>query len=110
MFKMPVWPLMKEHCPMPYLGKKRCRGAAEAGFNSSEISIDESDGRLSRLDRTASERQVSSSFHRQHWACEFMSDVSEWHRKLPLEIRRQGQDISRRKAIDFAGDVGLRVL
>jgi L-ribulose-5-phosphate 3-epimerase len=78
-----------------------------------EISIDESDGRLARLDWSASERAAL----RQSIAntgVRVMTMCLSGHRKYPLgshsaELRRQGQDILH-KAIDFAGDIGLRVV
>ena len=112
MFKMPVG-LYEKALPDSLSWEERLAAAGQAGFDFMEISIDESDGRLSRLNWTASER---AALRRSiaNTGVKIMSMCLSGHRKYPLgshspEIRRQGQDILR-KAIDFAGDVGLRVV
>ncbi len=112
MFKMPVG-LYEKALPDAMSWEERLAAAGQAGFDFMEISIDESDGRLSRLDWTASER---AALRRSiaNTGVKIMSMCLSAHRKYPLgshspELRRQGQDILR-KAIDFAGDVGLRVV
>jgi L-ribulose-5-phosphate 3-epimerase len=112
MFKMPVG-LYEKALPESLSWEERLAAAGQAGFDFIEISIDESDGRLSRLDWTASER---AALRRSiaNTGVRIMSMCLSGHRKYPLgshspELRRQGQDILR-KAIDFAGDVGLRVV
>jgi L-ribulose-5-phosphate 3-epimerase len=112
MFKMPVG-LYEKALPDAMSWEERLAAAGRAGYDFIEISIDESDGRLSRLDWSASERaalrrSISNT------GVKIMSMCLSGHRKYPLgshipELRRQGQDILR-KAIDFAGDVGLRVV
>jgi L-ribulose-5-phosphate 3-epimerase len=112
MFKMPVG-LYEKALPDAMCWEERLAAAGQAGYDFIEISIDESDGRLSRLDWSASERaalrrSIANS------GVKIMSMCLSGHRKYPLgshmpELRRQGQDILR-KAIDFAGDVGLRVV
>jgi len=112
MFKMPIG-LYEKALPESLSWEERLAAAGQAGFDFIEISIDESDERLSRLDWTASER---AALRRSiaNTGVKIMSMCLSGHRKYPLgshspEIRRQGQDILR-KAIDFAGDVGLRVV
>ena len=112
MFKMPVG-LYEKALPDALSWEERLAAAGQAGYDFIEISIDESDGRLSRLDWTASER---AALRRSiaNTGVKIMSMCLSGHRKYPLgshspELRRQGQDILR-KAIDFAGDVGLRVV
>ena len=112
MFKMPIG-LYEKALPDALSWEERLAAAGQAGFDFMEISIDESDGRLSRLDWSASER---AALRRSiaNTGVKIMSMCLSGHRKYPLgshspEIRRQGQDILR-KAIDFAGDVGLRVV
>ena len=112
MFKMPIG-LYEKALPDALSWEERLAAAGQAGFDFMEISIDESDERLSRLDWTASER---AALRRSiaNTGVKIMSMCLSGHRKYPLgshspEIRRQGQDILR-KAIDFAGDVGLRVV
>jgi L-ribulose-5-phosphate 3-epimerase len=93
--------------------EERLTAAGQAGYDFVEISIDESDERLSRLDwsrheRAEMRRAISNS------GIPIMTMCLSGHRKYPLGshdpgIRKQGQDILR-KAITFAGDVGLRVV
>jgi len=112
MFKIPVG--LYEKALPPALGwEERLVTAGQAGYDFVEISIDESDERLGRLDWTAYERAelrraIANS------GVKIMSMCLSGHRKFPLgshtpEIRRQGQDILR-KAIEFAGEIGLRVV
>ncbi len=112
MFKMPVG-LYEKALPASMCWEERLIAAGQAGYDFVEISIDESEERLSRLDWSASERAemrraISNSGIR------IMTMCLSGHRKYPLGshdpgIRRQGQEILR-KAIEFAGDVGLRVV
>jgi L-ribulose-5-phosphate 3-epimerase len=93
--------------------EERLTAAGQAGYDFVEISIDESDERLSRLDWSMDERAdmrraISNS------GIPIMTMCLSGHRKYPLGshdpvIRKQGQDILH-KAIVFAGDVGLRVV
>ena len=112
MFKMPIG-LYEKALPDAMSWEERLTAAGQAGYDFMEISIDESDGRLSRLDWSASERtELRRSIA--NTGVKIMSMCLSGHRKYPLgshspELRRQGQDILR-KAIDFAGDVGLRVV
>jgi predicted hexulose-6-phosphate isomerase len=112
MFKMPVG-LYEKALPASMCWEERLAAAGQAGYDFVEISIDESDERLSRLDWSVSERAemrraISNS------GIPIMTMCLSGHRKYPLgshdpAIRRQGQEILR-KAIEFAGDVGLRVV
>ena len=112
MFKMPIG-LYEKALPDAMSWEERLAAAGQAGYDFMEISIDESDERLSRLDWSASER---AALRRSiaNTGVKIMTMCLSGHRKYPLgshspELRRQGQDILR-KAIDFAGDVGLRVV
>jgi len=112
MFKMPVG-LYEKALPPALAWEERLAAAGQAGYDFIEISIDESDERLARLDwpaaeRTALRRAIANTGVR------VMTMCLSGHRKYPLgshspELRRQGQAILR-KAIDFAGDLGLRVV
>ena len=112
MFKIPVG-LYEKALPASLCWEERLVTAGQAGYDFVEISIDESDERLGRLDWTAYERKelrraIANS------GVKIMSMCLSGHRKYPLgshtaQIRQQGQDILR-KAIAFAGDVGLRVV
>jgi L-ribulose-5-phosphate 3-epimerase len=112
MYKMPIG-LYEKALPPELSWEERLAAAGMAGYEFVEISIDESDERLSRLDwstsqRTALRRAIEDTGIR------VMTMCLSGHRKYPLGshepgIREQGQNILH-KAIDFAGDIGLRVV
>jgi L-ribulose-5-phosphate 3-epimerase len=112
MFKMPIG-LYEKALPADLSWEERLEAAGKAGYDFVEISIDESNERLSRLDWPASERAAL----RQSIAntgVKVMTMCLSGHRKYPLgshtpEIRQQGLEILY-KAILFAGDIGLRVV
>jgi L-ribulose-5-phosphate 3-epimerase len=112
MYKMPVG-LYEKALPADLSWEERLAGAGRAGYDFVEISIDESDERLARLDWPASERAALRRSI-ENTGVRIMTMCLSAHRKYPLgshdaELRRRGQDILR-KAIDFAGDIGLRVV
>jgi L-ribulose-5-phosphate 3-epimerase len=93
--------------------EERLVHAAKAGYDYVEISIDESDSRLARLDWTGSE---IAALHQAitNTDIPILTMCLSAHRKYPLgssspEIRKRGLDIFR-KAIDFAGEIGLRII
>jgi len=112
MFKMPIG-LYEKALPPELSWEERLAAAGQAGYDFVEISIDESDERLSRLDWSASEKAAM----RQSIAntgVKIMTMCLSGHRKYPLgshdpKVRQQGLDILY-KAIEFAGDIGLRVV
>ncbi len=112
MLKMPVG-IYEKALPDAMSWEERLAAAGQAGYDFVEISIDESDERLSRLNWSASERNAL----RQSIAktgVGIMTMCLSGHRKYPLgshtpEIRHKGLEILD-KAIDFAGDIGLRVV
>jgi L-ribulose-5-phosphate 3-epimerase len=112
MLKMPVG-LYEKALPDAMSWEERLATAGHIGYNFVEISIDESDERLSRLNWPASERAAL----RQSIAktgVRIMTMCLSGHRKYPLgshvpEIRQKGLEVLY-KAIDFAGDIGLRVV
>ena len=112
MFKIPVG-LYEKALPASLCWEERLVTAGQAGYDFVEISIDESDERLRRLDWKAAER-VELRRAIANSGVKIMTMCLSGHRKFPLgshtsEIRRQGQEILR-KAIEFAGDIGLRVV
>ena len=112
MFKMPVG-LYEKALPASLSWEERLAAAGQAGYDFIEISIDESDERLARLDWPTSER-VALRHSIDNTGVNIMTMCLSSHRKYPLgshspELRRQGEEILR-KAIDFAGDIGLRVV
>jgi predicted hexulose-6-phosphate isomerase len=112
MFKMPVG-LYEKALPETLSWEERLTAAGQAGYDFVEISIDESDERLARLDWSKGERAnlrraIADS------GVKIMTMCLSGHRKYPLgshapEIRQRGQEILR-KAIEFAADVDLRVV
>ncbi len=112
MFKMPVG-LYEKALPASLSWEERLAAAGQAGYDFIEISIDESDERLARLDWPASERAALRRSI-ENTGVRIMTMCLSGHRKYPLgshqsELRRRGQEILH-KAIDFAGDIGLRVV
>ncbi len=87
--------------------------AKETGFDYVEISIDESDGRLSRLDYTKEERfALKKAIY--DTGTPIYSMCLSGHRKYPFgsrnaEVREKGLQIME-KAIDFAADLGIRII
>ncbi len=112
MCKMPVG-LYEKALPAALSWEERLAAAGRAGYDFVEISIDESDERLGRLDWPAGERAALRRSI-ENTGVRIMTMCLSGHRKYPLgshtpELRRRGQEILR-KAIDFAGDMGLRVV
>lgn len=112
MFKMPVG-LYEKALPASMSWEERLTAAGQAGYDFVEISIDESEERLARLDWSASQR-AELRHAIDNSGVQIMTMCLSGHRKYPLgshtpEIRQQGGEILR-KAIEFAGDVGLRVV
>jgi L-ribulose-5-phosphate 3-epimerase len=112
MFKMPVG-LYEKALPAALSWEERLEKAGQAGYDFVEISIDEGDERLGRLDWSASER---AALRRSiaNTGVRIMTMCLSANRKYPLgshtpELRQQGENILR-KAIEFAGDIGLRVV
>jgi L-ribulose-5-phosphate 3-epimerase len=93
--------------------EERLRLAAQAGFDFVEISIDESDGRLVRLDWSSSQRaELRRAIA--NTGVSIMTMCLSGHRKYPLgsaspQTRERALDILRR-AIDFAADIGLSIV
>lgn len=85
----------------------------QAGFDSLEISIDESDFRLSRLDWNKQERkELLACTRNQDFYINTM--CLSGHRKFPLgsgipEIEQRGMEIMQ-KAIELAYDLGIRII
>jgi L-ribulose-5-phosphate 3-epimerase len=112
MFKMPVG-LYEKALPAALSWEERLETTGRAGYDFVDISIDESDERLARLDWSVSERAAL----RQSIAntgVPIKTLCLSGHRKYPLgshtpEIRQQGQEILR-KAIEFARDIGVAVV
>ena len=93
--------------------QERFQLARRAGYDYVDISIDESDARLARLDSSASERaELRQTMI--DTGIPILTMVLSAHRKYPLgsaspEIRHRGQEILR-KAIEFSSDIGIHVV
>lgn len=112
MYKMPVG-LYEKALPAALNWEERLAAAGKAGYDFVEISIDESDGRLSRLDWSAAQKAALRNAIA-NTGVKVMTMCLSGHRKYPLgshsaETRQKGLEILY-KAIGFAGDVGLRVV
>ncbi|HHV12790.1 MAG TPA: L-ribulose-5-phosphate 3-epimerase [Clostridiales bacterium] len=87
--------------------------AKETGFDYVEISIDESDEKLNRLEYTKEERfALKKAIY--DTGTPIYSMCLSGHRKYPLgsrsaEVREKGLRIME-KAIDFAADLGIRII
>lgn len=84
--------------------------AKECGFDYLEISIDETDAKLARLDQPTYEIKEAI----QKTSVPISSMCLSGHRKYPLgshdkDIQKKSLEIMR-KAIDFAADLGIRII
>ena len=84
--------------------------AKKSGFDYLEISIDESDAKLARLDQPTDEIKEAI----QKTGVPISSMCLSGHRKYPLgshdkEIQKKSLEIMK-KAIDFAADLGVRII
>ena len=91
----------------------RLKTAGEAGYDFVEISIDETDERLARLDWDMSARNNLVRCQSET-GVRILSMCLSGHRRFPIgsadaEIRETGMDIMF-KAIDFSVDTGIRVV
>jgi L-ribulose-5-phosphate 3-epimerase len=102
---------MKKHSRRGVLAE-RLQLAKELGFDFVEMSVDETDARLARLTGTASSDWRWWRDRRNRVRVPSMCLSA--HRRFPLgseddAVRAQGLEIMR-KAIQFAQDVGIRVI
>lgn len=105
--------LYEKALPACWSWDERLAAAAEAGYAFVEISIDESDERLARLDCPAAAR---SELRRSITGAgvPILTMCLSGHRKYPLgskspEVRKRAEAIMR-QAIEFAVDVGIRIV
>lgn len=93
--------------------KEKLEAAKDAGFDGVEISIDETEKKLSRLDWSPKQRRDFLMLTKETGAVVQTMCLSG-HRKYPLGsndpcLCARGMEIAR-KAIDFAGDTGIRII
>ena len=92
---------------------ERLRRAKALGFDFVEISIDETDERLARLDWTKEEKKALLDAMWETGVC-IRSMCLSGHRRFPFgsadpDVRARAYDIMK-KAIAFAGELGIRVI
>ncbi|HBY96984.1 MAG TPA: xylulose 5-phosphate 3-epimerase [Chloroflexi bacterium] len=105
--------LYEKALPPDWSWEERLCGAGEAGYDFVEISIDESNLRLARLDWPASKRVVLRRAIADS-GVPILTVCLSGHRKYPLgshslEVRRRGLDILQ-KTIALASEIGVRVV
>jgi L-ribulose-5-phosphate 3-epimerase len=105
--------LYEKALPADWPWEERLAKAAQAGYDFIDISIDESDSRLERLDWPASKRAALRQAIA-HTGVPILTMCLSVHRKYSLgsrstETRQHGLKILR-KAIEFAGDIGVRII
>ena len=105
--------LYEKSMPNSLSWEEKLNCAKECGFDTLEVSIDETDEKLARLDMTAEERRqlVELMFK---CGIEIRTMCLSGHRKYPLgssdePTRNKGMEIMK-KAIDLASDIGVRII
>ena len=93
--------------------KEKMQASREAGYDFIEISVDETDAKLARLDWTAEERRNLVSLM-QETGMPVRSMCLSGHRKFPLGhpdagMRKRSLEIMK-KAIDLSDDLGIRII
>jgi len=105
--------LYEKATPIDISWEQRFKAVKKAGFDFLEISIDESDARLSRLDWTKQERQNVLRIS-QDYELPIRTICLSGHRKFPLgSVDKKTQEISlgiMQKAVDLAVDLGVRII
>lgn len=104
--------LYEKALPAEWPWEQRLASAAEAGYRYLEISIDETDRRLARLEDVGEQRSIRRAIGNSGVA--LLTMCLSAHRRFPLgsadrAIRERGHEIMRR-AIDFAVCTGVRIV
>ena len=105
--------LYEKSMPNTLTLEEKLRQAKASGFDFMEISIDETDAKLSRLDMTREERKALVDAMYQA-GLPIKTMCLSGHRKYPLgsrdeSVRARGLEIME-KAIQLACDLGLRII
>lgn len=105
--------LYEKSMPKDLDWSEKLKNAKEAGFDYIEISIDETDEKLARLDWSKEERLMLKR-EMEDSGVPICSMCLSGHRKYPLgsrdeSIRNKGLEIME-KAVDFAADLGIRII
>jgi L-ribulose-5-phosphate 3-epimerase len=104
--------LYEKALPAEWSWEQRLAAAGEAGYLYTEVSIDETDGRLARLEDAETQREIRHAI--ENTGIPLLTMCLSAHRRFPLgsadpAIRERGYDIMRR-AIDFSVNVGVRIV
>lgn len=105
--------LYEKSMPSELTWEEKMMAAKEAGFDFIEISIDETDAKLARLDMSVSERLELVSLMKQT-GVPIRTMCLSGHRKYPLgssdpAVCARGMEIMK-KAIHLADDLGIRII
>lgn len=105
--------LYEKSIPTEVEWRERLTIAKDCGFDFLELSIDETDERLARLEWTLAERQALVKLT-QEIGVPIRSICLSGHRKYPLgskdlEVQKRSLEIGK-KAVDFANDLGIRII
>ncbi len=105
--------LYEKAMPSTLTWKEKLAAAKEAGFDFVEISIDETDEKLARLEWTKEERlELIKAMY--ETGISIRSMCLSGHRKYPLgsskpDVRERGMEIME-KALELADDLGIRMI
>ena len=105
--------LYEKSMPAGLTWREMLTAGRAAGFDQLEISIDESDARLARLEWT-DQQKLELLAAQVETEMPVRTMCLSGHRKYPLgsrdpQVRARGMEIMR-KAVDFAGDMGIRII
>ncbi len=104
--------LYEKALPADWPWEQRLLAARQAGYRYLEISMDETDGRLARLEDGAEQRTIRRAV--ENTGVPLLTMCLSAHRRFPLgsadaAVRARGFEIMRR-AIDFAVYTGVRIV
>jgi len=99
--------------PITLTWEEKIAAVKKAGFDGLEISIDETEEKLARLEWSAVQRRELWKLTRDNGVC-MQTMCLSGHRKFPLgsvdaALRARGMEIAQR-AVDFAYDTGIRII
>ncbi len=104
--------LYEKALPADWPWERRLAAAASAGYRYVEISMDETDGRLARLEDTGTKQEIRQAI--ENSGVPLLTMCLSAHRRFPLgsadpAIRERGYEIMQR-SIDFSVSVGVRIV
>lgn len=110
---IPVIGIYEKALPLKMSWDEMLETASKAGYKYVEISVDETDERLSRLDWDIHQKAELKKFSMYN-SMPILSMCLSGHRRFPIgsffpEVRERGMDIMK-KAINFSSDIGIRII